>query len=108
MVSVSKEGLDPARLEIHVGEVVRWRAREGGTVRVELDMHEGAHEAIVRQKEIRAVFLEPGEHGYEAAIVGAGGKTFRGLIVVRPALGERRPLLPVCGPGSSWRICVDP
>src|SRR6266540_2308432 len=62
VISVSRLGLSPDRIQVHVGEVVRWRAAEGVKIRLEFDPHRDAHEVIQRTGEIRAAFRRTGEH----------------------------------------------
>jgi plastocyanin len=107
LISVSRLGLSPDRIQVHVGEVVRWRAVEGVRIRLEFDPHPDAHEVIQRAGEIRAAFKRTGEHWYVASIVGDGHQHARGLVVVRGAEGPAS-FPPVCGPESSERICVEP
>jgi plastocyanin len=107
VISVFRLGLSPARIQVHVGEVVRWRAVEGVQIRLEFDPHRDAHEVIQRVGEIRAVFRRTGEHWYIASIVGDGHQHARGVVVVTGAEGPAS-FPPICGPESSDRICVDP
>ncbi|MGH9022073.1 MAG: hypothetical protein ACRDV9_03090 [Acidimicrobiia bacterium] len=107
VVTVSRGGLTPDRIEVHLGEIVRWRAVKGVKIRLELDPHRDAHEVIERLEEIRAVFRRPGEHWYVASIVGHGHRNARGLVVVRESNGPASIPL-VCGPASSDRICIAP
>src|SRR5262245_31948135 len=67
---------DPARLEVGVGERVRWRAMGGQRIRLEIDAHPGRdeHEVVARQGEILAIFLTPGEHRYQATLASYGQK----------------------------------
>ena len=62
IVLVGPHALAPQRLDVHVGELIRWRAAGGEDLHLRLDAHPGAHEAVVRSGEIRAVFLLPGVH----------------------------------------------
>ena len=107
VITVSCGGLTPDRIEVHVGEIVRWRAVKGVKTRLELDPHRDAHEVIERLEEIRAVFRRPGEHWYVASIVGDGHRHARGVVVVRESNGPAS--IPFsCGPASSDRICIEP
>lgn len=109
IITISPGALAPERIEVHVGEVVRWRAAEGVRIhiRLEFDAHRGAHEVIVRSGEIRAVFRQPGEHWYVASIIGDGYRHVRGMVTVRQA--DRSDTdLPVCAPESSPRLCFAP
>lgn len=106
-VTVSREAVSPARLEVHVGEVVTWRAAGGGRLRIELDKHRDAHEVIERTGQIRGVFRHAGEHWYEARLADNGHRHLRGVVVVRPSTTV--PQWPeTCDPGSSTRICFAP
>jgi hypothetical protein len=107
IVVVSQSGLTPHRLEVHLGERVRWRASGGQPLRLELDPHRGAHEVIVKQGEIQAIFLQSGEHWYRGAVVNNGETPFRGVVVVREA-GDSIELPAVCRPESSDRVCFMP
>jgi plastocyanin len=106
VIVVNPDGPIPARLEVHVGEVVSWRGRGNERLRIELDHHPNAHEIIERQGEVRGVFRRAGEHTYVAR-VGDAKREGRGVIVVRDSL---RPglSLPDCAPESSERICFEP
>jgi len=107
IVAVSREAVSPERLEVHVGEVVTWRAAGGGRLRIELDKHRDAHEVIERTGQIRGVFRQVGEHSYEGQLVENGQRRFRGVVVVRPPTTV--PQWPeTCGPESSTRICFAP
>ena len=107
-VMVSGEGLNPRRLEVHVGEVVRWVGPAGRPLRIVLDAHPDAHEVVVeRVGEVRAVFRASGEHWYGAAWTGGPPNGLSGVVAVRPAVGA--PLLPpTCSPESSARVCIEP
>ena len=107
VISVSRLGLSPDRIQVHVGEVVRWRAVEGVRIRLEFDPHRDAHEVIQRAGEIRAAFRRTGEHWYIASIGGDGHQHARGVVVVHGAEGPAS-FPPVCGPESSDRICIEP
>jgi plastocyanin len=107
VIAISPDGLTPERLEVHVGERVRWRAGDGQRIRLDLDRHPQAHEIIERSEEILAIFLLPGEHSYTASLTVDGHRHFRGTIVVR-ASAAKWELWPTCGAGSSDRICVAP
>jgi plastocyanin len=107
VIQVSAGRAVPARLEVHVGERVRWRGPSGQRVQIELDPHRDAHEVVVREGEIQAVFLATGEHWYRGALLDGGRQSFRGVVVV----GEvRAPVdqLPICSSESSYRVCFAP
>ncbi len=107
VISVSRLGLSPDRIQVHVGEVVWWRAVEGAQIRLELDPHRDAHEVIQRAGGIRAAFRRTGEHWYIASIAGDGHQHARGVVVVHGAEGPAS-FPPICGPASSDLICVEP
>ena len=46
VIDVSPSGLAPERIEVHVGETIRWRAERGVRMRIEFDPHRNAHEVI--------------------------------------------------------------
>jgi len=109
LIDVSGAGLAPERIEVHVGEIVRWKAKGGVRMRLEFDPHRDAHEVIERAEEIRAVFTGPGEHWYVASTVGNGSRQARGVVVVRKAEADRPgAMFPACAPASSHRICFAP
>jgi len=99
--------LTPDRLEVHLGEVVTWRAAGGRHFRLELDPHPSGHEVVRRAGEIRAYFRKPGEHWYTITITNGAGKPLRGTVSVRGGQNKGEPLL-TCGPESSGRICIEP
>ena len=103
LILVSRESVTPARLEVHIGELVRWRAARGEHLHLDLDRHPEAHEVIRRPGEIRAIFLKPGEHAY-TVVLGPAGTPSRGLVVVRQAKSPWT-LPPTCESESSDRIC---
>jgi len=107
VISVSRLGLSPDRIQVHVGEVVRWRAVEGAQIRIQFDPHRDAHEVIQRAGEMRAVFRRTGEHWFIASIVGDGHPRARGVVVVHGAEGPAS-FPPICAPAISDRICVEP
>lgn len=107
IVTVSRQAVTPARLDVHVGEVIRWRAPAGERLQIELDPHRGAHEVVVRSGEVYAVFRQPGEHWYTGSLVENGRQSFRGVVVVEDT-GTSPPLPFTCGPESSARICIAP
>jgi plastocyanin len=108
VVLISERGLVPSRLEVRVGERVRWQAAGGPRVRLELDPHQDEHEVVTGQGEIQAVFLTPGEHWYQVAVARNGQTTMsRGTVVVREAAGPREEL-PVCSGSGSTRVCFAP
>lgn len=107
VIGVSPQGLTPDRIEVHVGELVRWQAAKGLRVRLEFDPHRDAHEVIERSGEIRAIFRQPGRHWYVASIVGDGHRHARGVVIVQePDHPVPSPL--ECGPESSPRLCFQP
>lgn len=105
VVVVASEEVRPARLEVHVGEIVTWRGHGDARLRLELDRHPGGHDVIERTGEVRVVFLEPGAHTY--TVTAWSGRPLRGTVVVQPDewpwAGPRE-----CAPGSFDRICVAP
>lgn len=107
VVIVTPQGPAPARLDVHVGEIVSWRGPGNERLRIELDDHPSAHEIIERQGEVRGIFRRAGEHTYTARLVGRETVNPAGVINVRAAL---RPEVgpPVCAPESSYRICFEP
>lgn len=107
LIRVSREGVVPTRLEVHVGEVVRWRAEGRAGVHLDMDRHPQGHEVIQRLGEVRAIFLQPGEHSYTAHLLGDGRRTFRGTVVVREGTAPAEEILR-CAPESSPRICFEP
>jgi hypothetical protein len=107
VVTISPDGVSPARLEVHVGEIVSWRSATGGRLRVELDAHPGAHEIIERRGEVRGVFRQVGQHWYAGSVIDNGARSFRGVVVVhRAATPVESP--DTCAQESSQRICFDP
>jgi plastocyanin len=107
VIQVAAGGVVPARLEVHVGERVRWRGPAGQRVQIELDPHRDAHEVVVREGEIQAVFLAPGEHWYRGTLLDDDKQSFRGVVVVGAARGPVDQL-PVCSSESSYRVCFAP
>ena len=107
VIQVSAGSVAPARLEVHLGERVRWLGPSGQRVRIELDPHRDAHEIIVREGQIQAVFLTAGEHWYRGTLVDDGRRSFRGVVVVGEARGPVDQL-PICSPESSYRVCFAP
>ncbi len=107
VILVQAERLVPERLEVHLGEVVTWRAAGGRPLRLELDPHPSGHEVVVRAGEVRAYFRKPGEHWYKVTILNGPGKTLRGTVSVREGQTKGEQLL-ICGPESSGRICIEP
>ncbi len=107
VILVQAERLVPERLEVHVGEVVTWRAAGGRPLRLELDPHPSGHEVVVRTGEVRAYFRKPGEHWYKVTIGNGSGKALRGTVSVGEGRIGGEQLL-ICGPESSGRICIEP
>jgi hypothetical protein len=107
VVLVAHERITPARLEVHVGEIVTWRAGNAQVLRLELDPHPSAHEVVMRSGEIRAFFRKPGTHWYSVAVQSDGHRTMRGVVMVRQE-SEPRPGTPFCSRESSEVICVEP
>jgi hypothetical protein len=107
VILISAGSVTPARLGVHLGERVRWRAPAGQRVRVELDPHRDAHEVVVREGEIQAVFLAAGEHGYRGTLMDDGKQSFRGVVVVGAARDPAEPI-PTCSVESSYRVCFAP
>jgi plastocyanin len=103
IVHVRNGRLDPPRLAVHVGEVVRWQAQPGQSLRLELDPHPKAHEVAERPSDVRAMFLKTGEHDY-VVTVGPGGQRLRGTVAVgEPRDAWERALN--CADDSARRIC---
>jgi plastocyanin len=107
VILVQAERLVPERLEVHVGEVVTWRAAGGRPLRLELDPHRSGHEVVLRTGEVRTYFRKPGEHWYKVTIVDRPGKALRGTVSVREGQIREERLL-ICGPESTGRICIAP
>ena len=105
IVQIRDGRLHPPILQVHVGEVVRWQAPPGQTIRIELDRHPTAHEAAERAGEVHAVFRKTGEHTYIVTIL-PSKERFRGTVKV----GEGPVRTPAfdCGDGSSDRVCFMP
>jgi hypothetical protein len=107
VIMVSRTTLMPPRIEVHVGELIRWQAPGGEHLHLSLDAHPGAHEAVVRSGEIRALFLLPGVHTYKVSVIGDGRRVLSGTVVVREAAAPvGRP--PVCAPVSFKEVCFEP
>ena len=107
VIAVGPDALAPQTIEVHVGELIRWRAPGGEHLHLQLDAHPQAHEAVVRSGEIRAVFLLPGVHTYEMLVMTDGRKTLAGTVVVKESLGEVA-IPPTCAPVSSREVCFEP
>ena len=105
VVIVSAQGVTPARLEVHVGEIVSWRSADNRRVRLELDDHPSAHEIVEREGQVRGIFRKTGEHSYVAR-PGDGLRDSRGLIVVKQSSQPPAGFLE-CAPESSERICFE-
>ena len=107
MITVSRDALAPDVIEVHVGELIRWKAPAGEHLHLRLDAHPGAHEAVVRSGEIKAVFLLPGVHTYEVSVITDGRKALAGTVIVKEAAAAvERPL--TCGPVSFREVCFEP
>ena len=104
VITVSRSGAVPPRLEVHVGEVVVWRATSGGTLRVQLDDHRGAHEVAEGVREVVGVFRRAGEHSYVARLMGDGSLPVRGVVIVGDAKDPKWGPPAECA-GASERIC---
>lgn len=107
LILVAREGVAPSRLDVHVGEVVRWRAAAGQRLIVELDAHGSAHEVIFRSGEIRAIFRRSGEHSYTVSLQENGMRSFRGVVIVRNPV-KPWDIPPVCANESTARVCFEP
>lgn len=105
VVIVSAQGVTPARLEVHVGEIVSWRSADNRRLRIELDDHPSAHEIVEREGQVRGIFRKTGEHSYVAR-PSDGLRHSRGLIVVKQS-SEPSAGFPECAPESSERICFE-
>ena len=107
IITVWRDALAPHLIEVHVGELIRWRAPGGEHLHLQLDAHPRAHEAVVRSGEIRAVFLLPGVHTYEVLLITDGRKVLAGTVVVKAAEGAI-DVPRTCGPASFKEICFEP
>jgi hypothetical protein len=87
VITISREAMGPQQIEIHVGEQVRWRTPTGERLRIEFDAHRDAHEVVVRQGEVQAVFLGEGVHWYTGSVARDGES---------------------CSAESSWSRCQRP
>ena len=105
VVIISAQGVTPARLEVHVGEIVSWRSAENRRLRIELDDHPSAHEIVEREGQVRGIFRTTGEHSYVARH-GDGVRDSRGVIIVRQS-SQPTHGFPECAPESSERICFE-
>lgn len=107
IITVSRDALAPGVIEVHVGELIRWKAPGREHLHLRLDAHPAAHEAVVRSGEIKAVFLLPGVHTYEVSLITDGRKALAGTVIVKEAQAAvERPL--TCGPGNFREICFEP
>ena len=106
VIVVSRNALAPPTIEVHAGEVIRWRAEGGEHLHLSLDSHPGAHEAVVRAGEIRAVFLLPGVHTYKVLVGTEGQKALDGTVIVRET-DTGRDVPTVCAP-SFKEVCFEP
>lgn len=107
VIESASDRLAPASIEVHVGELIRWRATPGEHLHLSLDAHPGAHETFVRSGEIRATFLLPGVHTYKVFVMTDGRRTLSGTVIVKEA--EVPAGLPLtCAPGSFKEICFEP
>ena len=105
VVIVSAQGVTPARLVVHAGEIVSWRGPDNRRLRIELDDHLSAHEIVEREGQVRGIFRKTGEHSYVAR-PGDRLRGSRGVIVVKQS--SQPPLcFPECAPESSERICFE-
>jgi hypothetical protein len=107
IITVGPDALAPQRIEVHVGELIRWRAPDGEHLHLRLDTHPHAHEAVVRSGEIRAIFLLPGVHTYEVLLITDGRKALAGTVVVKEAEAAVDPPR-TCGPDSFKEVCFEP
>jgi hypothetical protein len=106
-IIVSREAPAPRAIEVHVGELIRWQAPGGEHLHLNLDAHPGAHEAVVRSGEIRAVFLRPGVHTYKVSVVSDRSRVLAGTIIVTQAAAPvDRPR--ACAPVSFREACFEP
>ena len=107
IITVSRTALAPTVIEVHVGESIRWQAPGGEHLHLRLDAHPGAHEAVVRSGEIRAVFLLPGVHTYKVFVITDGRTALAGTVIVKEAEATvDRPF--ICGPVSFNEVCFEP
>lgn len=107
IITVSQDALLPGVIEVHVGEVISWKALGGEHLHLRLDAHPAAHEAVVRSGEIKAVFLLPGVHNYKVSVIRDGRKVLAGTVIVKEAAAAVERLL-TCGPGSLREVCFEP
>ena len=103
--NVSQDSVDPQRLEVHIGEVVRWRAAGGEPLRIAFDPDRDAHEVIVRPAEIHVVFLREGKHWCVGSFEEDSRRSFRGVAGVWAARGSV-DLPTECDSQSSRRMCI--
>jgi hypothetical protein len=107
IVLVHPDRIVPARLQVHLGELVTWQAPSGGVLRLELDRHPSSHEVVVRSGRVVAYFRKPGEHWYLVSLEAGGRrKQLRGVVTVSEKSAQEPSI--ACSPESSNRICVEP
>ena len=107
IITVSRPALVPSVIEVHVGELIRWQAPGGEHLHLRLDAHPGAHEAVVRSGEIRAMFLLPGVHTYKVFVITDGREDLAGTVIVKEAeAAVDRPF--ICAPVSFKEVCFGP
>jgi plastocyanin len=80
-VTVSREESKPQKVEVKVGEEVRWVNGSGGTAHVEFSGAPGINFHI--GKEGRVKFDKPGTYDYVVHISGVKGQAHTGTVVVK-------------------------
>jgi plastocyanin len=80
-VTVSREESKPAKVEVKVGEEVRWVNGTGGTAHVAFDGANGIKFYI--GKEGRVTFDKPGTYEYTVHVSGVKSHAHRGTVVVK-------------------------
>lgn len=80
-ITVSREESKPQKVEVKVGEEVRWTNATGGTAHVEFAGADGIKFYI--GKEGRVKFDKPGTYDYTVHISGVKGHAHTGTVVVK-------------------------
>jgi plastocyanin len=104
VIAVTPDDVAPAQVTVSRGDRVRWRAPASALVELDLEDHSGQHIVTTRAGSVAVTFLDTGPHPYVVRV--GAGRRFRGHVAVQA--GSEAVPGPLCAPGSSRSLCIEP
>lgn len=104
VIAVTPDDAEPAQVTVRRGDRVRWRAPASVLVELDLEDHSGEHIVTARAGSVAVTFLDTGPHPYVVRV--GARRRLRGEVAVHA--GPETAPGPLCAPGSSRSLCIEP